>query len=71
MQVNLHIFGWRNQPVPLTPVLCRYLEFGSAKFDEHDGAGTGIVFEHPTPDGLRWALERAVDLYRRPEVWLR
>jgi starch synthase len=42
-----------------------------SQFDEQAGKGTGVVFTHPTPDGLRWAIRRALDLYRRPEAWLR
>lgn len=40
-------------------------------YDPKDGTGTGIVFEHPTPDGVRWAVEAAVSLYRQPEHWKR
>ena len=37
--------------------------------DPRDGTGTGIVFEHPTPDGVRWALEAALALLAQPAVW--
>lgn len=37
-----------------------------ALFDE---AATGFVFEHPDADGLWWAINRAIELYRRPKVW--
>ena len=31
---------------------------------------TGFAFAHPTVEGLRWALNRAVDTYRnRPDHW--
>ncbi|PRQ02987.1 Glycogen synthase [Enhygromyxa salina] len=34
------------------------------------GEGTGFAFEHPTAAGLRWALGRAVRMYRaQPEGW--
>lgn len=34
------------------------------------GEGTGFRFEHPTVEGLHWALARAVRMYReRPEGW--
>ena len=33
-------------------------------FDPRDGEGTGFVFDHYTPQGLTWALDRAVALYR-------
>jgi glycogen synthase len=34
--------------------------------DEHlaAGNGTGIRYEHPTVEGLRWAMGRAIDLFR-------
>lgn len=33
-------------------------------------SATGFVFEHATHDGLWWAVQRAITLYReRPEVW--
>ena len=40
-------------------------------FDPGSGEGTGIVFEHATPEGVRWALERALVLYRQPSLWRR
>ena len=31
---------------------------------------TGFVFDHPTSEGLRWATERALKLYReQPDLW--
>lgn len=34
------------------------------------GEGTGFAFAHPTVQGLRWALGRAVRMYRKhPEAW--
>jgi starch synthase len=34
------------------------------------GEGTGFTFEHPTLAGLRWAMRRAVRMYRHhPEAW--
>jgi starch synthase len=38
-------------------------------FDPESGEGTGFVFEHFTPEGLRWALELALSTYRNPEAW--
>jgi starch synthase len=37
--------------------------------DGSGGDGTGFVFEHFTPDGLRWALGCAVAAYRDPDLW--
>lgn len=34
------------------------------------GEGTGFAFEHPTVEGLRWAVGRAVRTYREePQTW--
>ena len=38
-------------------------------WDPRDRSGTGIVFDHYTPEGLRWALEAALRLYRDAEAW--
>lgn len=38
-------------------------------FDEETGVGTGFVFEHLTPDGVAWALGRALDTFARPTLW--
>lgn len=38
-------------------------------FDPDTGEGTGIVFDHATPQGVRWALEAALELYARPDLW--
>lgn len=38
-------------------------------FDPATGQGTGIVFEDPTAEALRAAVERALELYRQPELW--
>ncbi|MCB9754962.1 MAG: glycogen synthase GlgA, partial [Myxococcales bacterium] len=36
------------------------------------GEGTGFCFEHPTTQGLLWALDRAVRMYRHaPPAWAR
>jgi starch synthase len=40
-------------------------------FDPSTGEGTGFVFEHYTPEGLRWAPELALGVYRDPAAWLR
>lgn len=34
-----------------------------------DDIATGFVFEHADADGLWWAIDRAIELYRRPSVW--
>ncbi len=34
-----------------------------------DGSATGFVFDHPDSDGLWWAVDRALELRRRPSVW--
>ncbi len=33
------------------------------------GDGTGIVFDHYTPAGVRWALDAALGLYHDPDAW--
>ncbi|HFE47222.1 MAG TPA: glycosyltransferase, partial [Nannocystis exedens] len=34
------------------------------------GKGTGFCFEHPTAEGLHWALSRALRMYREdPQAW--
>ncbi len=34
------------------------------------GEGTGFVFDHPSLEGLRWAVRRAIGIYRHhPEGW--
>lgn len=34
------------------------------------GGGTGFVFEHPTVIGLRWAMQRAANMFRHnPQGW--
>lgn len=38
-------------------------------YDPATGEGTGIVFEHFSADGLRWALATALDLWRDREAW--
>ena len=38
-------------------------------FDPDTGDGTGIVFDHYTPDGVRWALDAALQLYCDPDAW--
>jgi len=39
--------------------------------DGESGRGTGFVFEHFTPDGLRWALRQALEAYRDRKLWRR
>jgi starch synthase len=41
------------------------------QFDSASGSGTGVVFEHYTADGLRWALGRALDLHADRKAWAR
>jgi starch synthase len=38
-------------------------------YDPRTGGGTGFVFEHYTPEGLRWAVELALEVFRDPEAW--
>ena len=40
-------------------------------FDPETGEGRGIVFEHDTADGVRWALGTALELYRDRASWRR
>jgi starch synthase len=37
-------------------------------FDPRTGQGTGFVFDHYTPQGLGWALDQALALYRDTEL---
>ena len=39
-------------------------------YDPRTGRGTGFMFEHYTPEGLRWAIEVALEVYRDPDAWL-
>ena len=39
-------------------------------YDPTTRQGTGFVFEHYTPEGLRWALERALEVFQDPDAWL-
>ncbi len=34
-----------------------------------DSRANGFVFEHPTSDGLWWAIRRAIEFRRRPSIW--
>lgn len=38
-------------------------------FDSATGHGTGFVFEHFTPEGLRWAIERAITTFHHRDMW--
>jgi starch synthase len=38
-------------------------------WDPADRTGTGIAFEHFTAEGLGWAIEAALSLYRDPIAW--
>jgi starch synthase len=38
-------------------------------WDPRDRSGTGIVFEHFTAEGLGWAIEAALSIYRDPIAW--
>jgi starch synthase len=38
-------------------------------YDPDTGRGTGIVFEHPTVEAVRWAAETAARLFRDRAVW--
>jgi starch synthase len=40
-------------------------------FDPKDGTGNGVVFEHATPQGARWAIESALALHGKPSLWKR
>ncbi|HXV60452.1 MAG TPA: glycogen/starch synthase [Vicinamibacteria bacterium] len=40
-------------------------------FDSVTGEGTGIVFDHFTPDGVVWALRTAIRLYEDEPAWSR
>ncbi len=41
------------------------------QYDPTTGEGTGVVFEHLDTTAMRWALERALELYAQPEHWSR
>jgi starch synthase len=38
-------------------------------YDPRTGQGNGIVFDHATGEGARWALEAGLDLYAEPAEW--
>jgi starch synthase len=38
-------------------------------YDPASGRGTGIVFDHYTPQGVGWAIETALALYAEPHHW--
>ncbi|MBZ0268471.1 glycogen synthase, partial [bacterium] len=40
-------------------------------YDPITDEGNGIVFDHATTDGVRWALRAALDLYRDEALWSR
>ncbi|HSK75800.1 MAG TPA: glycogen synthase [Thermoanaerobaculia bacterium] len=40
-------------------------------FDSATGEGTGFVFDHFAAEGLRWALDYALDTYPHRETWER
>ena len=40
-------------------------------YDRASDAGTGFVFEHFTPEGLRWALGLALETFRDGPRWHR
>jgi starch synthase len=40
-------------------------------FDPATGQGTGFVFDHFTPEGLAWALDRALNTFHQPILWQR
>jgi starch synthase len=40
-------------------------------YDPRTGRGTGFVFDHDTPEGLRWAVETALEVFRDAKAWVR
>jgi starch synthase len=40
-------------------------------YDPETDEGNGIVFDHATTDGVRWALHAALDLYADETLWVR
>ncbi len=42
----------------------------SSPYEPGEHRGTGFVFEHFTPDGLRWALRLALETYRDRRAWI-
>ncbi|MCA9751661.1 MAG: glycogen synthase GlgA [Gemmatimonadetes bacterium] len=38
-------------------------------WDPSDQTGTGIVFDHPTPEGVRWAIESALEQHADRKAW--
>src|SRR5215203_452121 len=40
-------------------------------FDSSNGSGTGFVFDHFEPQGLRWALDYALDTFSHRDTWER
>jgi starch synthase len=41
------------------------------QIDPRTGDGTGILFDHHDPTGLRWAIETALGAYRDRALWRR
>jgi len=39
------------------------------QWDPESESGNGVVFDHPTTEGVRWALRTALGLYQDREVW--
>jgi starch synthase len=40
-------------------------------FDSSNDSGTGFVFDHFEPQGLRWALDYALDTFSHRDTWER
>ena len=40
-------------------------------WDPATGTGTGFLFDHPTEQGVRWALRTGLTAYRDPAAWSR
>ncbi|ANM28720.1 hypothetical protein ABI59_02505 [Acidobacteria bacterium Mor1] len=38
-------------------------------YDPDTGKGNGFVFDHFTPEGMRWALEAAFDIFQDRKTW--
>jgi len=41
------------------------------QFDTTTGEGTGVLFDHADAGGVRWAVDRVLDLHADPVLWAR
>ncbi len=63
--------GWRGIVLPLVRAVGGLADTVTDASETNLAAGTatGFVFHEPTPDALRTALQRALDLWQEPARW--